>query len=363
MRRWMWLLIGALLVVSLACSFLPFGKDDDDDAGVPGVVATVGAVIEEGGVEKPESGGGDEGPSDDDDGDDGEVLSVDADALEQLESYRAVLTYHIESSDGTVEELRIEESATRDPAAEHYVMSSEDGDVEMIQIGKDSWIRFGEDWMMSTSDEDVGFGDMLSSGDDWISDVEDSDYEYLGRENINGIDTRHYRVEYDEGLLGGLLGEEEDMSDVESGTADVWIADERDLPKFAVKYEIVMTGTDEDNNDVSLTMQQEIFDVNEPFTIEPPEGVGGMPADLPEYPGATDMMSMGTMTMFTVTDDVETVNAFYVNALESGGWTEDEDSMVSAEVASSTWQKDGQTLSLLVSSGDDGTSVMISIEE
>jgi hypothetical protein len=351
MKRWFWLLIGLLLIVSLACGLLP-GRDRGGDT--PPEAAVTAVVVQEGDPDTETEVPAD--PSGDDD-----ALVVDRDALDQISSYRATITWRSESGDGTVETFTMHQSATRNPAAQRMVIDSDDGDMEFIQIGNETWVRFGDEWMQSGSDTESDFGDMLSGGDDWIFNVSDSGYEYLGRATVNGVNTRHYRVKYTEGFLG-WFGADDDVERITDGSAEVWIADERGLPRFTVKSEVQMTGTS-DGETITIVMTQSVSDINQPITIEAPEGVGGLPDGLPIYPGATDVTSMTSFTMFTAPDDVATVNEFYQEALTGAGWVEVGEGMVLDEMVSSSWDKDGRTLSLMISDDDGSSSVMISVED
>ncbi len=351
MKRWFWLLIGMLLIVSLACGLLP-GRGNDTNTQ-PERAAPVDAVPEDEGGEDAEL----PGDTSDEDG----RLAVDRNALDQVSSYRATITWRSEIGDNTVESFTMHQWSTRNPPAQRLVIESEDGNMEFIQIGNDTWMGFGDDWMQTSSDSESDFGDMLAGGDDWLFDLGDGGYESLGRKTENGVNTRHYRVNYSDRFLNWFDAEDE-VDRITDGSAEVWIADEPGLPRFTVKYQIVMTGTS-DGEPMKIVMSQDVTDVNVPFTIEAPEGVGGLPDGVPIYPGATDVTSMTAFTMFTAADDVATVNAFYEEALSGGGWVQIDDGMVIEDMVTSTWEKDGRTLSLMISSGSDGTSVMISVEE
>jgi len=356
MKKWLSLLIGVLLLSTLACSLTSRGSEPDDNEG-PVAVATESAVQDE-----PIST--EEVVDDEPEGDDG-VLAVDADAFSQLSTYRARIAWTIEKADGTGESFQMEQSATRDPAAQQFRMTSDGETIEFIQLGDQMYMRFGEEWM-STSSEDSSmseFDDMLTSSDDWIADIDESDYTYLGKETVNDIACRHYQAEYREGWMGSFFSSTEGEENVEDGTVDVWIADESDLPAFVVRSVVEANGTF-DGEAGTVTLSQDIYDVNAPFTIEAPEGVeaGGMPDGVEVYPGATDLTTWGTMTMFTSADSVATVNAFYEAALEGADWSQEEGAMVTDEVVSSSWSKDGESLSLMITSGDDGTSVIITME-
>jgi hypothetical protein len=294
---------------------------------------------------------------------------LEEDALSQLETYRMRFSWTLEKADGSTESLTMEQAATRDPQAQQFLMGSGEESIEYIQIEDQVWIRYGEEWMQSSSDTTGDLADEFGSGlmdeSDWIDEVEDEDYEYLGKEDVNGIQARHYRAEYDESWPT-LLGEE-GADDIDQGIADVWIADENDLPAFVVRFEVEIKGT-ADSENITGKLSQEIYDVNADFTIAPPEDAesGGLPDDLPLYPEAEGLTTFGSMTMFTVGDDIETVNEFYLDALESAGWSQVEGSAMSTdEMATTTWTKDGETLTLNVvkSEDEDGTQVIFTLGE
>ena len=358
MKRKLLLLVGILLIVSLACSGLSFGGSDEpaEDANAE---VTMEAVAEDDEVVEDEPAGDDAEESDDLD----EELTYDNDGLDQLDSYRATISYELKKADGTEESFRLEQAATREPAAQHLKMSSADGDIEYIQIEDQMWIRFGEEWIQGSSDTadmgDDGFGSMLFSSDDWISGVEQDDYEYLGKETVNGIKTKHYRVAYSEGWMG-LLDQADADGDIDSGVADVWIANEPDLPEFIVRYRVELEGT-LDGEESTITLAQDVTEVNEDVNIEAPEGVamGGLPEGVPVYPDATDLTSFGGMTTFTAPDDLETVNDFYTDALTSGGWEKGSDGFEMENTVSSTWSKGSEELGLTITADDDGVVTVL----
>lgn len=107
------------------------------------------------------------------------------------------------------------------------------------------------------------------------------------------------------------------------------------------------------------TITQEVFDVNVAFTIEPPAEAlaGGLPEDVPMYPGSTEVTAIGGMVSFQAPDDAATVTAFYDGALADNGWEKD------AEAYIPSWSKEGRQLTLYVSDEDEGgSSVVIMIE-
>ena len=374
MKRRLLALITLLLVLSLACSALSLGGGDSGDSGPD---TGMGEDIDD-----TQSDGGDDDVSDDDggalpdtdddaqsdgDGDADAAFSFDSEGLAQLDSYRAAISYELTNDDGSMQTLSFEQAEVRDPPAQHLRIASAEGEIEYIQIGDQLWIRFGEEWIQSTADDaDLGedFGGMLSDPTDWLGDIEDGDYEYLGRETVNGVRARHYRAEYDAGWLALLDQSDVDVdADIDSGVADVWIADESDLPQFVVRYVIDLEGQI-DGDDGSAILTQDVTDVNEDIVIQPPEGVesGGLPEGIPVYPEATSLTSFGGMTTFETTDDLEAVDSYYVDALEAEGWEEGEGGFATENMVSSAWSKDDVGLSLTISSDDDVVTVLIMVD-
>lgn len=351
MHRRIWCLVGLLLAVSLSCSLWP-GGNSPDAGEEPGAASTIDVAPEQ--EEERRTG------EEDSVGSEG-ILSVDADSLDQLRSYRAVMSWNVEKGDGTTEDFSIQQAATRDPAAKQLTMVSQDEAVELIQIGSDMWMRFGDDWMRTSSD-DVSidsFGDVLQTSDGWVADLQDGAYDYIGKETVNGIQTRHYRAERSEhwGTFFDMLGA---GGETESGVADVWVADDAALPNFVVRFAVEVHG-EIDGVVATMTLRQEVSAINEPIVIDPPEGIalGGLPDGIPIYPDATEVTQFGTMTTFTVAADLETVNAFYESALVAAGWTMEGEPTLIEGTAMSSWVKEGQGLTLMISTEDDGVSASV----
>lgn len=370
-RTWLLTVITVLLLVVLGCRFnVPKVKPMIEDAQE--LIEDAEVIIDQG-KELIEEATQDDDAQDestqpeDDQQDDESALNYDSDALEKLDSYRSTLVTRYEAADGTVDETRVETAVTRDPAAQHLTMGSNDEVIEMIEIGDQMWMKFGEEWMQSSAAEGSSiaddFGASLIAGDE-IADLKTSDYEYLGKETLDdGTRTRHFRAKYTK-FWGFLAGQGDDV-DWEDGNVDVWIADESDLPKIVVKMEYRLEGK-VDDQDVTFILSQSVTDLNEPFTIEPPSAdeVGGLPDDVPLYPEASEVTTMAGMTVFTTADSIEDVAAFYEDNLGTAGWERTAHTDMEAMVTS-TWEKDGQSLQLTITPGDDdgGSSVMILVSE
>lgn len=377
MKRWLLLIISALLMFSLACSALEGLMDGNDDGAE--VTAEVTEELDDEGedeeapteVVEPEETEEEAEVEEDDAEEEDAALELDADALEGLTSYRSRMVMRTEYEDGTVEEMVLEEAATRDPQAQYVSMGGifpeeEDvGTIEMIQIGSTQWINFGGGWMQSEVEEDdaTGFGEeSLISFEDFFADTDEDDYDFVGKETVNGVETRHYELKLGPMDLLGLTA----ASDLDDVSGDVWIADEGDLPAFPVRFVIEASGELEEGRRGTFLFEQEVSDINEPFTIEPPEGAeaGGLPEDVPLYPDAVDLTAMPGMVLFTVADDVATVGEFYTTELEAAGWTRSE-TLDTEDMIMDTWEKEGTTLNLTVTENTEegGSDIMILIEE
>jgi hypothetical protein len=363
-RQWI-ILIAALFVLSLGCSlFSPKATEE------PSVTAPTAEVKKEAQdtpavsenepaiSEKEPTVSAEESATDED-----LPITFDANALEGLNSYRMDMTWSFTKEDGSVEEFSVQEEATRDPAAQRYTMQSGGESIEFIRIEQTQWMRFGEEWMQTTAGEDEtmgSFGEFFVQPEEMFADVDSNAYKYMGKENVNDMNTRHYQLK-DTALDMALWFK---AADVEDATVDVWMVDENDLPKFAVRYEMAVTGTFEEEGKGTLTLSWNVYDVNTDIVIEPPADVASLPEGIELCQDASNVMVMGTMSMFTCPGKVADIATFYTDMLENEGW-EAGDVTTMEEMVMGTWTKDGETLSLTITADTEsgGTSVMISLGE
>ena len=363
-RQWI-VLVAALFVLSLGCSLFSGKATEEPSPAAPTAVVEKEAqatktVSEDKPVateEKPAVN--EEEPAADED----VTFTFDANALEGLNSYRMDMTWSFTNEDGTVEEFSVQEEATRDPAAQRYAMLSGGESIEFIRIDQTQWMRFGEEWMQTTVGEDEAmgaFGEFFVQPDEMFADVDSDAYKYMGKENVNAMNTRHYQLK-DSALDMALWFK---AADVEEATVDVWMVDENDLPKFTARYEMLVTGTFEEEGKGKLTLSWNIYDVNTEIVIEPPTDVASLPEGIELCADASDVMVMGTMSIFTCPGKVTDTATFYTDMLENGGW-EAGDVTTMEEMVMGTWTKDGQTLSLTITADDEsgGSSVMLTLGE
>ncbi len=348
MKRIIWLPITLLVLSSLACGL--FGRAGEIiDAGrdAATAVAEVGQGLpEEEAVDSPDDGALEP--------------ELDPDAMDRLQTYRMRMTTEWVPEEGEPDRFTMERAQTREPRAQRVVWSdiNEIDVMEFVQIGDQAWsCSAGRCSEMSGDPDDfatdfddpglVGFG----FGSD---DIYDS---LLGRETINGIQTRRYVLSLSP-LEAGFLAEGE-VSDLRG---EAWIADDPDLPAFTVQFEMSWTEQRQERMGRAAVVY-EVYDVNVPFTIEPPEGVDriGLPEDVPLYPDARQEFSTEGMVALETPDNPADVAEFYRDEMAAEGWSlEADDDM--GELVQQRWVKGPNTVTVMIAAEGDGTRIMISFE-
>jgi hypothetical protein len=287
-------------------------------------------------------------------------------ALDNLTSYRTRMTWQTQKNGTLVSDFSVETEETRNPQAMHMVWKTSGtagtatpGGFEMIQIGDQSYMNLGGNWMKSqqnAQDAASAFGSTGMIDFNPETTFANDQYSFVGNETINGVNTKHYSVKINPAEIAMLSG---GMSDMTDAKADVWVADAPGLPAYTAKYTLTSNGK-QDGQPASFTWQQEVYDVNQPFTIQVPAEAAnsGLPADVPTYPGATNAFTMSGVNSFSTTDDSAKVMSFYQQQLATNGWATD--SALSDQMV--TYKKDNRTLTLTTAPKDGGgTDVTIMI--
>lgn len=369
MKRQLILIIAALITLSLACSFGQTTEAPTTEIATENITdiqddATTETIDDEPDAIEDEDTTSSENtvnPTV------GEVvpLALDTQAMKNLSSYRVSMDWSAGSSNEEIPtEMAIEMEVTLDPPAQRISLSSSEGDMEIIQIENQQWMRFGEEWMQTSVEESDDIESELDSlfidAEDIMGQVENDGYKYLGQENINGVNTNHYQIEQNK--LAALLDLSSD-EEIEEGSVDLWIVDERGLPEYITRMIIHAKGNvDEDLDMIQITY--DVYDVNAAFTITAPEDVsaGGLPEGIEIYPNATNSTSLGGLVMFESADDLDSVAEFYTEQLSAAGWSKN-DGLDMEGMVMDNWEKDGQKLLLTITESDGVTSVMITLEQ
>jgi hypothetical protein len=235
-----------------------------------------------------------------------EPAAVDEIALpnETLDSYRSRSTTRLLESEGDAEmsmaallfgDRVVEMAFIREPESTHVTMTMDEagGALETIAIGDQSWINMGGGWITIPPTADSPAASQQSGQIDVNQMLQDMqrDMRRLGKDTINGIDCQRYAIDsaFTLPLPAVDAAAQAIMPNEMSGTikGEICLADQRNLPRVMVHeqsiYEVTLSYASGAQERVKFEQESELFDINEPFTIEPPEGATLMPG-LPAAP-------------------------------------------------------------------------------
>jgi len=298
-----------------------------------------------------------------------EVVLPDLPSLDAVDSLEAVMDVTLTSpEDGTVvSSVHMIVQADRAADAEHVLMESTDEggepvSIEMVTIGDDSWMSFGEGWMHTKASADEegaasGAESLLILGDEALDSVQSPRLVKKG-ETVNGIVTDHYA--FDESNASSL--ETLFISDV---SGEVWISQDG---QFVVKMVIHGTGAMPEDDDsetekpVVMDMTWELVSINQPVVIEPPAGFAEEDA-LPIMADAlsnSSYFSTAEMATYEIEATAEDVLQWYKDTLTAGGYTlEDETEMEG--MSSATYSQDATTVMVMVTDAETAGVVTVMV--
>jgi hypothetical protein len=296
--------------------------------------------------------------------DDDTVGDVDDIELnDRIKTYREVNSM-VSTVEETVEyEWHTLLEVNRDQPASRTVMtgteaSGSSSDFEIIAIGPDSYTRFGTEWMTVTGQDDPL--NAVRGVTAWMNPKNWRDNEnckYKGRENVNGEATRHWFC--DEKALAGIGASVVGAGLYKEGGLDTWISTEYNV---TVRSALEWRGTNDAGKATLLKIDHDIFDMNKPITIEPPEGVSktGLPDDIPLIEGATEVVSISGMVNFQVAKTVTEVTEYYTEAMDDNGWKTGDTSGIPGMLS---FTKDKRTAQFMINEDGGTTAVIIIVQE
>lgn len=364
-RTSLFILLTMLLGLSLACNFLSGGNQSPPPAptAVSGSNGEATAPAPATNTETPPTTPAPEtntetpptAPPAENNGTSGEFQDVAA--LTVNYRLRIHVAWQPEGQDAEVTDMLIER--TIDPDAEHFLITSPDGDFDTYRIGT-QYTMCSADGCFSMSDSEAS--PMFESTDTTLPFISnpDADMKKIGTEKINGIKTTHYQIKFSAAAIAELASG--DVSNIQS---EAWVAENyQGFPSFVMRW----TATwDEVRDGVSgkSTVNYEVSDLGADFTIAPPDNstTGNVPDDVPIYSNAQQSLSMGGMMVYTTTDDVQTVTDFYAQELPNQGWTLDSDGSMTG-MTMQTWTKGDRSLQLLITldESNNTTSIMLTLQ-
>ena len=286
----------------------------------------------------------------------GEELSFsDIKNLEKFKSYRLSNAVIMQEEKGTKSDIGFAFEFVADPPAQHMAITSLDKEgkkqvMEYIQIADVVYASFGGEWMAMTSTDDakkqMGWlwdpGDFLTEGKG----------KFVGKETVNGIETKHYRYDHTAFRTVALL------TDLKEGKADVWVSPEHNV---YVKVIMHIVGNDPEKGQVTVDLESNVSDINKPIVIKAPEGVAkpGLPEDVPMVEGATEVSFVGTTGSYKTEMAADKVAEFYRTQMKAKGWTLEPNS--SDELLA--FSKGTRTATVMISTEGGTTQVSVFISE
>ena len=271
-----------LLVVFLLFALAACGGDDEEPEAAPAPSATPVQVATTAPEPTATEAPADESSTDEADGEAATgqdataqqseapgAPSLTAGAFTQLSSYRSNITWRVSQADTVIQEVTMNMAETTSPSARQIEMSSNQGDFGLIQIEDTIYVNVGGAWQQIPA---AGAGAMMEQmifTPEEITDMTSGDevtFEFIGAEQVNGIATNHYRLAFDP----TNLPEEMAAGDVTNMNAEIWVANQPDLPSFAVRMQISYTGDFEGQTGSVFNLVWDVSDVNSGIVIEAP---------------------------------------------------------------------------------------------
>ncbi len=261
-------LIALVLIFILAVSCVSIaacgggGDDDETEEAANGEQETKGEDEDEGTPEDSEETSG---------SDDLEQMMAMG-SYDELDSYHMHMVMTSETPGVGETEMIMDEDVNNKAEASHTVMDMGMGTMETITIGNETWTKmFMQDkWTYSTYEEyDEGEFEEIDDPEDFTDQFDmENDVDYVGKEKVNGVNCKHYKVDstvtVDSDDPGAMMDEIES-----SFKGDIWVADEGKLPEVAIK--MVGTSTMKTGGiEVVSDMSTDITKINQSITISPP---------------------------------------------------------------------------------------------
>lgn len=296
------------------------------------------------------------------------AVSDRAQGLDQLKSYRARWKSEWNGTEGdkqvTVTWDWIEEY-TSEPQALHFVFNTfssaepdKQGIFEVWQLGDASYMmtgKAGEEQqciMMASEDNQFERGLFNPSS---LGAVQDA--RYVGMDTINGVRARHYKYDEKSASLAGFS----------RASGEIWVAvDGGFVVKDVLNWEggfgflgSSLAGSDKGKGQWTW----ELSDVNRSFIIESPANCESAAGDLPIMDGATEKSTFGDMITYKTASSIGEAVEFYQQAMPAAGWQEAGEPMITESFASLSFSKDGQTAQIMVTSENNQTQVLISVQK
>jgi hypothetical protein len=372
--RPVWIAVTVLMMASLACSFGASKTiSGSTSSGSDDTTATLAPADDSGSTESDSSTGSDSSSDSSSSDESGGFSSLD-EGLASLDSYHMTFTMSVDGKDengnpksGSFDILqeinrKANEQHMRIGGTQVFADSSSSGDAgsafEVYQIQEATY-------MFSTGSDGKPGCTMFSSSDsassnyevykpsDLLGSMDDAKLVKKGV-TVNGVKTDEYKVS-NTGLGFGTFSQ---------GTATFWLAQDA---KYVVKYTGEATGKAAGlfNVDGTVKWDYSVDQINElPALKLPAECEAQKPStDVPIPDNATEKSILGKLITFKSPDSVSDLADYYKKALPENGWTAGENTDMGESMAVLNFTKDSRKLSVTITQGDSGGSMVLLQEE
>jgi hypothetical protein len=290
--------------------------------------------------------------------------------LENFESYRlsVVMSFTGEGSDAQEAGVNIETARVSDPLSSRTTISlrgqmvEEAGGMDSLSIAEVEDQVF---MVLPGMGCVAGSGDELGGATDEFSDIFDTEdllgevdgAEFVGEEEVNGVDVYHYR--FDE---TNVESSENELRELEG---DVFIAQDGNYVVRMVvdgvgTMDLFDEGADEEG---TVHLEYNVTDVGADIEIEIPEGCEETGSEFPMMEDAANQASFGGFTSYETAASVDEVVAFYEEEMAALGYEAGEDQFIAEDTAILSFVQEGMPeISVTINQEDDTTSVLIASE-
>ena len=247
-----------------------------------------------------------------------------------LDSYRMRTTMRLLEGEGLLgEEFNTEVAWVQDPPSRHTAMygSSRDEAMEIITIGDATWVKAGGTWIKSESEQGAEEAGSLAAQEKFQASLEDilrdmeGGMKPAGKDTVNGVSCQRYTVDAEFSIPFPIPEDAPEKARQLMPTAmvgriqgEVCVADQRGLPPVIVwsqtAQELTFQYASRDDETMVYEEERELYDLNKPITIEPPEEAIEMPSQptpLAEQPGASvEVASLDSLDSYRLDWSVQT---------------------------------------------------------
>ena len=297
-------------------------------------------------------------------------LSLDSvsTGLAGLKSYKSKLDMHFIGKDAQGQAVDkswiVEESFIVEPAAQDIRWTSSESTGgqpatvtgwENITTGQTTYVistdASGATTCTAISSADAQPPQQFLSADMWGSI---SDAKYVGKESVNGVQTKHYV--WKEGSLAAF--------GFAIGKGETWVAVDGDyVVRQAVEATgkgVFLAGSDEEG---TTTWQWDVTDANGSFEIAAPAGCESAAKDIPMMADAADLITMGDSINYNSASAFADVVSFYKAEMPKAGWEASGTPTEAEGIAALEFTKEGRTASVFISydQSSQKTTVVVTV--